>query len=83
MIMPVVGFVFIKQVIAVSQIYQNILMMTGGGPYMATTSIVYLVYKEAFVAGRYGRAAAESMVLLLMVLTISIIQAKYFFWRKK
>lgn len=82
LMMPVIGFVFIKQCIAVSQIYQNIYVLTSGGPYYATTSIVYMVYHEAFKGNRYGSAAAMSMMLLLMILVFSLIQAKFFFGRK-
>ena len=82
MMMPIIGFIFIKQAIGISQIFQNILILTNGGPYYASTSMVYQLYHHAFVSGKYGLAAAESMMLLLLVAVLSLGQARFFFRKR-
>ena len=48
--------------------------MTNGGPGGATTSLVYKVYRDGFVGADLGGSSAQSVVLLLLVLTLTFIQ---------
>lgn len=48
--------------------------MTLGGPANKTAVLSYSIYKEAFLNNRWGYASAQSVVFLVILLTISIIQ---------
>jgi sn-glycerol 3-phosphate transport system permease protein len=50
---------------------------TSGGPARATEILVYKVYKDGFVALDLGGSAAQSVVLMLIVITLSVIQFRY------
>ena len=49
-------------------------LMTLGGPANKTAVLSYSIYKEAFLNNRWGYASAQSVVFLVILLTISIIQ---------
>lgn len=48
-------------------------VMTGGGPARATEVLPVLLYNRAFLANRFGEAAAIGVVLLVIVLAITIL----------
>jgi multiple sugar transport system permease protein len=52
--------------------------VTNGGPGFSTTPIDLLIYRKAFESGDLGYASALSVLLFLIVLTISVIQLKFF-----
>jgi multiple sugar transport system permease protein len=52
-------------------------IMTGGGPYGATTTIGYYIYRMAYVNFEMGYAAAIACVLFVLVLAITL-----FNWRR-
>ncbi len=51
--------------------------MTSGGPGGNTTSLVYKVYRDGFVGADLGGSSAQSVVLLLLVLTLTFIQFRF------
>ena len=56
--------------------FDQIVAMTGGGPGVSTTSISLLIYKKGFTGGQFAYQSANSVVLFLVVVTISIIQLR-------
>ena len=50
---------------------------TSGGPARATEILVYKVYKDGFVALDLGGSAAQSVVLMLIVIALSVVQFRY------
>jgi multiple sugar transport system permease protein len=74
---PTTLYMFVTGVIGSFQAFQQIYLMTGGGPDHATTTIGYLIYKEAFEYFNFGYAAAQSFILAAIIITISLIQFKY------
>ena len=57
------------------KVYDQMYMITQGGPGNATMTLVYDIYNVAFVnTPRYGYASAISMVLFVLVLIVTIIQ---------
>ncbi|MDD3428606.1 MAG: sugar ABC transporter permease, partial [Oscillospiraceae bacterium] len=74
---PTTFFVTIMVTISSFKVYDQIYMITQGGPGTSTMVLVYQIYNEAFVGTpEYGYASAISMVLFALVLTITIIQFK-------
>jgi sn-glycerol 3-phosphate transport system permease protein len=50
---------------------------TAGGPARATDVMVYKIYKDGFVAKDYSLAAAQSIVLMLLVISLTFIQFRF------
>ena len=51
--------------------------MTRGRPANQSTSIVFEIYQNAFVANEFGIASAEAIILLGLVIVFAIIQFKW------
>jgi multiple sugar transport system permease protein len=65
--------VAVLQVIASLKVFDQMYIMTQGGPNFATRSILMLVYDEGFTNFRTGYAAALSMLFFIVVLAVSAI----------
>ena len=65
--------VAVLQVIASLKVFDQMYIMTSGGPNFATRSILEYVYDEGFTNFRVGYAAAVSMLFFLVVLTVSAV----------
>jgi sn-glycerol 3-phosphate transport system permease protein len=50
---------------------------TGGGPARATDLMVYKIYADGFQGKDYSLAAAQSIVLMLLVIALTVIQFRY------
>ncbi|MEM9144550.1 MAG: sn-glycerol-3-phosphate ABC transporter permease UgpA [Pseudomonadota bacterium] len=50
---------------------------TSGGPVDATTTLVYRVYSTGFVGQDYGASAAQSVVLMALVILMTTVQFRY------
>jgi sn-glycerol 3-phosphate transport system permease protein len=50
---------------------------TAGGPARATDLMVYKIYKDGFIAKDYSLAAAQSIVLMLLVVGLTFIQFRF------
>ena len=74
---PTTFFVVIMLTISSFKVYDQMYMITQGGPGNATITLVYDIYNVAFVnTPKYGYASAISMVLFVLVLIITLIQFK-------
>jgi multiple sugar transport system permease protein len=65
--------VAVLQVIASLKVFDQMYLMTQGGPNFATRSILQYVYDEGFTNFRVGYAAAVSMLFFLVVLLVSAV----------
>jgi multiple sugar transport system permease protein len=70
-IAPVTLFVFITQLVGSLQIWEAPLVLTFGGPDNSTRTLVYSMYSDAFGNLTMGLAAAESILLLVVLMTLS------------
>ncbi|HZV00391.1 MAG TPA: sugar ABC transporter permease, partial [Planctomycetota bacterium] len=60
--------------IAGFQIFDQVYIMTGGGPEGATTTILYLIYTNMYVfEGKLGYAAAISIYLFAIVFVFTLV----------
>ena len=50
---------------------------TGGGPGQSTTTLIYKIYREGFAGLDLSSSAAQSVVLMLMVIALTLIQFRY------
>jgi raffinose/stachyose/melibiose transport system permease protein len=60
------------------QDFQTVLIMTRGGPGMATYVPALRMYNEAFVYGHFGYGAAIGLLLFVLVLAITVVNMKIF-----
>jgi sn-glycerol 3-phosphate transport system permease protein len=51
--------------------------VTGGGPSGATTTLVYKVYADGRLGGDLGGSAAQSVILMIIVIALTAIQFRY------
>jgi ABC-type sugar transport system permease subunit len=71
-------FVFIIATIFAFQAFDQIYVMTGGGPFFKTETLVMEIYRLGFREFQMGYASAISWVLVAIVLALSLIQVGYF-----
>ena len=50
---------------------------TGGGPVQATTTLIYKIYREGFTGLDLSSSAAQSVVLMLLVIGLTVIQFRF------
>lgn len=74
---PIILYLVVIGTISSFQVFENIYLMTRGGPQFATTTIVYLIYETAFMAFNFGRASAQAMVLFFIIFVFGIVQFKF------
>jgi sn-glycerol 3-phosphate transport system permease protein len=51
--------------------------VTKGGPAKSTEILVYKVFNDGFIGLDLGGSAAQSVILMILVITLTIIQFKY------
>ena len=83
MLSNTLAFVMIFAMIAALQAFDQIYVMTGGGPFGSTQTIVMEIYESGFRRLELGFASALSYVLLVATLLLSIVQFVFFGRREK
>jgi multiple sugar transport system permease protein len=76
LLMPTTLFVLVTSSIGAFQVFTPVYMMTKGGPLRSTDVVGYHIYTEAWRLFRMGRASAQSYILFLIILVVTIIQFK-------
>lgn len=71
----------IRQIIAVFQVMEEPLAMTGGGPNGASISLAYQLYLYGFNSG--GKGTGQAMALGTIVFLILIVLTCFYFWLNK
>jgi sn-glycerol 3-phosphate transport system permease protein len=51
--------------------------VTHGGPGDATEILVYKAYKDGFINLQLGSSAAQSVILMVLVVTLTLLQFRY------
>ena len=78
LVAPSMWFVIINNTIRNLQVFSGIFVMTGGGPGHATTTVGFRVYQYAFLYLSFGKASANVMVLLIIILAVTLMQLRFF-----
>ena len=78
LLMPNLIVVLVLSLIRAVQIFDEVFILTGGGPGSATTFIVQFIYQTGFAEQihLYGLAAAASLVLALGLMLLSLAQLR-------
>lgn len=72
-LLPTTMFVVVTAVIFNLQVFDQVVVLTGGGPGRATTTAVLFSYNQAFQSFAMGYAAAVAVVLFLAIMGLSIV----------
>ncbi|GAA0928287.1 sugar ABC transporter permease [Pseudonocardia zijingensis] len=73
---PITFFLLITTVIGTFQAFDVIAVMTEGGPGTATTTLSWAIYTEGFQAFDAGRAATLSIIMFVLLLIVTAVQAR-------
>ncbi len=77
MLKPVTFFITITGTVGAFNVFEQVNVMTSGGPMNSTTTIVHQIYTRAFTEFRLGYAASQAIVLLIVVLIFTLINFRY------
>lgn len=67
-------FLMVVDMLAAFQTFTPIHIMTKGGPLESTNLLVYSIYREFYFNGKYGLAAAQSIMLFFIMLLLTVLQ---------
>ncbi|MBD2774116.1 carbohydrate ABC transporter permease [Iningainema tapete] len=73
---PTLIFATVTTVIFTLRSFEQVYVITGGGPINSTNLLVYYIYQEAFNQFDFGYAAAAATVLLAVTLVLVYLQLK-------
>jgi multiple sugar transport system permease protein len=68
---PTTFFVLVISIIFAFRSFEQMFVMTRGGPVSSTTTLVYYIFDKAFKFGNMGQAAAVSTLMVVIVLLIT------------
>jgi ABC-type sugar transport system permease subunit len=73
---PATFFVLITSMINAFQSFDQIYILTDGGPANSTTMMTYEIYKSAFREFRVGYACAQSLVLFVLLMGFTLVNRR-------
>jgi len=73
---PTVFYLIVISIVNTIQGYPPFLIMTDGGPGMATLVIGLVIYQKGFVTFEMGLASAVTVVVLLLILSVTLLQQR-------
>ena len=74
---PTTFFIFVTSVIGAFQVFDQVYVMTGGGPANATTTLVHQIYNAAFKSLDMGYAAAMSFIVFGIIMVVSLASLRW------
>jgi multiple sugar transport system permease protein len=77
LIKPTSLYVIIITTINSFQTFAIVQLLTGGGPFYRTSTIVFQLYQTAFWKEEYGLASAMGIILAVIVVGVSVAQYKF------
>lgn len=73
---PTTFFVVTLGLIGTFQVFDQIAVMTNGGPAKTTLTIAYIVYSNGFNNSQMGLAAATALILFAIIFSFTILQRR-------
>ena len=74
---PTTFFIITMSIIGSFQLYDQVLIMTGGGPANSTITPVYAIYERAFGSNsNMGYASSQAVLLFIVIGTVSFLTQK-------
>jgi putative chitobiose transport system permease protein len=76
MLRPSIAVVAVMSSISAMKVFEEVYVMTQGGPLDATKTLVFLIYESAFVEFEMGYASAIGVVLFAITLVLSLLNLR-------
>lgn len=73
---PTTFFILVTTLLSTFQVFDQVAIMTQGGPVGSTRVLNFYLYEQAFVNMRAGYAATISTVVFIILLSITVIQVR-------
>lgn len=73
---PIMFYTLVVNIIQAFQSFGQVKMLTQGGPGESTNLIVYSIYRDAFFNYRFGSAAAQSVILFVIIMVLTLVMFK-------
>lgn len=73
MMMPTLSFTVVNCIIGSFQVFDQVYVMTKGGPLFKTQTLVQLIYSTAFESFNMGYASTIAVVLFVITFTVSVL----------
>lgn len=73
---PIMFYTLVVNIIQAFQSFGQIKILTEGGPNETTNVIVYSIYRDAFFNYRFGSASAQSVILFIIIMLITLVMFK-------
>ena len=77
MLQPTTFFLFITSCIASFNVFEQVNVLTNGGPLNTTTTVVHQIYIRGFTQFKMGYASAMSVMLFLAVCLITLVNFRF------
>lgn len=77
LITPSIYYVMIMAVINAFQVFNEIYIMTSGGPGYSTYTMSYYLWSNAFSYNRFGYACSMSIIMFIIILAASLFQTQF------
>jgi sn-glycerol 3-phosphate transport system permease protein len=69
---PIMFYTLVVNIIQAFQAFGQVKVLTMGGPGESTNLIVYSIYRDAFFNYRFGSAAAQSVILFMVIMILTL-----------
>ena len=73
---PIMFYTLVVNIIQAFQSFGQVKILTQGGPGESTNLIVYSIYRDAFFNYKFGSAAAQSVILFLIIMALTLVMFK-------
>ena len=74
---PITFFLLVTGILSSFQTFDLIHVLTRGGPVDATSTLVYYLYEQGFIAFKAGNAGVASVFQFVVLFIITVIQLRY------
>ena len=74
---PTTMFLVVTLLLSSLQSFDIIQIMTQGGPFAGTTTLMYEVYQDAFVNGRVGYSSTTSVILFVLLFVMTFFYLRF------
>jgi multiple sugar transport system permease protein len=76
MMKPTLFFVLTVGLIGTWQVFDQVYVISSGGPQKTTITLAYLIYREGFQNFSMGRATAVAFILFLIIIAFTLLQRR-------
>jgi multiple sugar transport system permease protein/sn-glycerol 3-phosphate transport system permease protein len=74
---PITFFLLVTGILASFQTFDLVHVLTRGGPVDSTTTLVYYLYEQGFIAFKAGYAGVASVFQFIVLFVITLVQIRY------